>query len=437
MRSSMALGLICLGAVAGVGDADEPRDRSPLASAALSADVRTAESACAALRAQGARGLDVLIATAEPVLARGPSDPAWARATRAIDRVSAQHQGWASRLYWHTDFAAALADAQESGRPILALRMLGGLDEPLSCANSRFFRVALYPDPKVGALLRERFVLYWDSERPAPRITIDYGDGRVVERTVTGNSLHEVLDADGRLVDAIPGMWGPAGFRDELERALELEQSLRGLPRDARRTALAQAHAKRARELALAWPQVETLARANDVSTTPRANEAAARAVTKSVVQVSMLDAAQPQLGGAGTFDPRLGRAPVDVQAEAKDDARLSRESRDLLRLLEGPESGAPGAGAPGDEGEKRFRTRLAAFEAAIAEDQIQNRYVLGRAIHEHFAFDDGRFAEDRAAFRKWIYGDVFLTPKNDPWLGLAPEDAFTGIERGGLVAPR
>jgi hypothetical protein len=28
-----------------------------------------------------------------------------------------------------------------------------------------------------------------------------------------------------------------------------------------------------------------------------------------------------------------------------------------------------------------------------------------------------------------WVYANIFLTPKNDPWLGLSPEDAVTGID--------
>ena len=72
--------------------------------------------------------------------------------------------------------------------------MLGRLDEDLSCANSRLFRATLYANQDVSAFLREHFVLYWSSERPVPRVTIDYGDGRRLERTTTGNSAHYVLD---------------------------------------------------------------------------------------------------------------------------------------------------------------------------------------------------------------------------------------------------
>jgi hypothetical protein len=52
-----------------------------------------------------------------------------------------------------------------------------------------------------------------------PRVTIDFGDGRKMETTITGNSIHYVLDADGRPIDAIPGLYGPKAFLRALQSA--------------------------------------------------------------------------------------------------------------------------------------------------------------------------------------------------------------------------
>ena len=43
-------------------------------------------------------------------------------------------------------------------------------------------------------------------------MTIDYGDGRVLVRTITGHERALRPDPAGRPVDVIPGMWGPAAF---------------------------------------------------------------------------------------------------------------------------------------------------------------------------------------------------------------------------------
>ncbi len=137
-----------------------------------------------------------------------------------LDRVCAQKDAHTSLLYWHTDLELAVGDATRTRRPILSLRLLGRLDEELSCANSRFFRKLLYPDPQINELLRRRFVLHWQSVRPVPRVSIDFGNGRRVERTLTGNSVHLVLDQRGRPVDALPGLFAKPVFLDLLEQAL-------------------------------------------------------------------------------------------------------------------------------------------------------------------------------------------------------------------------
>jgi hypothetical protein len=124
-----------------------------------------------------------------------------------LDEVCAQKHAHTSLLYWFTDLPAALAEARRTDRPILSLRLLGRLDEELSCANSRFFRKLLYPQSQINRLLRSEFVLHWQSVRPVPKVTIDFGDGRRVERTLTGNSVHLVLDPAGRPVDALPGLF--------------------------------------------------------------------------------------------------------------------------------------------------------------------------------------------------------------------------------------
>jgi hypothetical protein len=135
-----------------------------------------------------------------------------AAASPYLDRLCAQIHAHTTLLYWFTDLDAALAESRRTRRPVLSLRLLGRLDEELSCANSRFFRKLLYPDARINRLLRERFVLHWQSLRPVPRVTIDFGDGRRVQRTLTGNSLHLVLDGNGRPLDALPGLLSPDVF---------------------------------------------------------------------------------------------------------------------------------------------------------------------------------------------------------------------------------
>lgn len=147
---------------------------------------------------------------------------AWKRVqaiSETIDAVAGAKYSHVSGLYWYTDEEQARRVAQEQGKPILALRLLGSLDEELSCANSRYFRILLYPDESIRRLLHDKFVLTWTSVRSVPTITIDLGNGRSVKRTITGNSVHYVMLPDGQVVDCFPGLYGPKPFVERLEGA--------------------------------------------------------------------------------------------------------------------------------------------------------------------------------------------------------------------------
>ena len=159
------------------------------------------------LRRIGPAGLDAWLRTHGPV----PSFE--------LDRICAQQDAHTSLLYWFTDLDEALAHARRTKRPVLSLRLLGRLDQELSCANSRFFRKLLYPDAQINRLLRDQFVLHWETVRPVPKVTIDFGDGRRVEKTITGNSAHLVLDPRGRPVDALPGLFTRDVFHSLLVQA--------------------------------------------------------------------------------------------------------------------------------------------------------------------------------------------------------------------------
>jgi len=99
------------------------------------------------LRGTGRQGLEVLEQRfAKEISAHrngAPLDDRWKRIGAALDRVGAQYDNHASGLYWYTDFEKAKAAARASKRPIFSLRLLGRLNEDLSCANSRFFRTTL------------------------------------------------------------------------------------------------------------------------------------------------------------------------------------------------------------------------------------------------------------------------------------------------------
>jgi hypothetical protein len=176
--------------------------------------------------------LDTLLERHDALVASAGDAKEIAKLRQDIDRVALQRDAYASRLFWYTDLGEAKAEAQRTGKPILSLRLLGKLDEELSCANSRLFRIVLYANPQISQFLRDTYVLHWSSERPVPQITLDFGDGRVVQRTITGNSVHYVLDSQGRMVDALPGLYGPAARRDQAgSRRVHVDERLSSIRR--------------------------------------------------------------------------------------------------------------------------------------------------------------------------------------------------------------
>src|SRR4051794_12728476 len=194
------------------------RTDRPAVDRALSSNPSEADAAIAELRAQGQAGVDALAAAGAQLTKKGDV----ARFRAALDRVCRQRDCYASHLYWHTDLIEATVAARAQHKPILSLRLLGNLDDELSCANSRFFRTTLYADPRISRVLRDKFILHWSSERPVPRVTIDFGDGRKLCSTITGNSAHYLLDATGRPLDVVPGLYAPDAFLWQLNDLLAL-----------------------------------------------------------------------------------------------------------------------------------------------------------------------------------------------------------------------
>ncbi len=120
------------------------------------------------LRKQGSSGLQVFLKSHANTLNTDSSGTVIPSSVLrvALDELCQQRDCYASRLYWYTDIEQAKAAARTSGKPILSLRLLGRLDEDLSCANSRFFRVALYPNVEISKSIVEGVRFFPDSIEP-------------------------------------------------------------------------------------------------------------------------------------------------------------------------------------------------------------------------------------------------------------------------------
>jgi hypothetical protein len=353
---------------------------------------------------------------------------AWKRVqaiSKTIDAVAGAKYSHESGLFWYTDEAEAMRVAKAERKPILALRLLGNLDEEFSCANSRYFRFLLYPDESVRKLLRERFVLTWKSVRPVPKITIDFGDGRKVERTITGNSVHYVLLPSGQVVDVFPGLYGPKPFFSRLSSALTAAQ--RALDAEEATPVLTAYRQEQLAELRRAW-QADC--------------EKYAELPTHPAKQVPS------EVGYAPSAPRDFWSTIADFHPEY---AELGQASRELME-----HEAVVGYYAPIDSPEHRVArkhgdrvipvlawvkggdeailgTLLNCVTPSLQADTLYNEYC-GRFIALELLADSPR--ESAEELNQWIYRHVFGYDPDDPWAGLSRLESLTALPNRGLIRP-
>lgn len=332
-------------------------------------------------------------------------------------------------------------------------------------------RTVLYAHRDISSFLTENYVLLWTSERPVPRITIDFGDGRTLERTITGNSVHYVLDAQGRPLDAIPGLYAPTAFLEHLHSAKNLHGALASDDRDnIRDNILRDYHDVRLTEVTGRFAAAITAAGKDAlqpelemrpaVEKPPGAEEAVRIAVGKSGVERPMLRLIlrhdRAKLEAAADADVWRQIVASNAKLGALDTRSIALMARELPGVEITPEM-LTRVGASTDPfaaeraarramsksfrgGEMDMITMLtpvenslaalvAGFQNSLVEDTLRNEYLLHAQVHEWFIAG----TQELDVLNERVFRELFLTPRNDPWLGLAPADAFTGITHGGL----
>ncbi len=414
-----------------------------LARQATSADTVEAARAVTELRDRGPEGLEALRQmyaeeinrqVANPLLA---ATPEWQRLSLALDTVSQQKDSYLSGLYWYTDLNQAKTVARAAGKPILSLRLLGKLSEEFSCANSRFFRTILYSNEEIARTLREKFILHWESVRPAPRVTIDFGDGRKLERTLTGNSIHYVLDPDGQPLEALPGLYGPAAFRRQLDGIDGLFQQVTKKKTPDFRGFFSVYQRERLNKINLDWladieksggkkPEGLVVLRRQDG--TPEALQITSLAVTKAITEMSILRSltAAPEAMGVVTDEGTWKKiALLHIS-----DATLDSRSIGLIRRQTQKSFQADGTRRNAD----RTLTKLVdKLQMNIALDTVRNEYLMHTKLYAWLIAD--RSARSNIdALNKKVYTELFLSPASDPWLGLFSPETYVAIEGGGIV---
>ena len=411
--------------------ANEPAE--VLARKVVSDNIAESSHAIEELRSLGPAGLQVLMTQyadeinshlANPSAA---SDEQWQRIATALDTVAQQKNSYVAGLYWHTDLEGAKKASAASGKPILSLRLLGKLTDEFSCANSRFFRTVLYPNDEVQAVLHDRFVLHWQSVRPVPTVTIDFGDGRKLERTLTGNSIHYILNSDARPLDALPGLYGPKAFVRGLLEAEKLYKSLAGKNDAQTNWMLRMYYGIQHNKISALWTSDITKigGKAPEGFTVVKdrngdALSIAPLAVTKAITETTILRAmsmASDELGKV--TDEAAWKKIAQLHPT---DAMLDNRSIVLIKTQNPMLK------------EADFARLLARFQESIALDTVRNEYLMHTKLYEWLMNDPVR--NDVEKLNAKVYDQLFLTPGSDPWLGLFSPEVYTALDNGGVVKP-
>jgi hypothetical protein len=241
----------------------------------------------------------------------------------------------------------------------------------------------LFSSDTVATYINNAFEPVWESVRPVPIVTIDFGNGHTITRTLHGNIATYLCDWQGTVYDLLPGIYEPEEYRKQLEQFTLLHRHAQqqfspptATPTpDQWKTALA-AHAD-ARLKAYHEQQAKRLG----------ANEPAG-------VLVRKLD------GGGGK---RLIETPIELIAAGE-----------AARLTAVKQHGAPTP--PNGATPVPTRPEEIAGWKELVEDTRVNESVRRRAIHEKLAAS-GRVQP--ADIKKWLFKEVLAADLDDPTLGI------------------
>lgn len=397
-----------------------------LTSLAVSSNATEATAAVSELRQMGPAGLSALFAKYAVDIKRfgtsGEPDARWKSIANALDTVAMQRDVYTSQLYWYTDLDEAKRAAKAQHKPILSLRLLGNLNEEFSCANSRLFRATLYSNTEISKYLRNNYILHWQTVRPAPRITIDFGDGRKIERTITGNSIHYILDENGTIIDAIPGLYSKAMFLQYIASANEMVKSIRQM------TFAQQVQALRKFRNdnfdAIVAKRVDAIKKAGVEMTETKSGSLAILAAPVAVSKAMVSDeyTILRMYDDFAKFEPSINFDDWKKLAEIYSPAQpLDANSVAFIRRQNAK------TGLTAEE----FKSLFARLDSFVAIDTTRNEFLLHTQLYQWI--NRGRLG-DLETFNARVYDAIFQTPNTDKWLGLYSNDVYTALDGNGII---
>jgi hypothetical protein len=235
----------------------------------------------------------------------------------------------------------------------------------------------LFSSEPVAKAMNEKFEPVWVSVRDVPVVTIDFGGGHTLTRTLNGNVATYALHPDGTVLDILPGIYSPDEYATQLDQlALLYQYAYTGFqPKSAAR--LAEYHATQAKRLA-------------DGQGPGRLQMDAASTFSKGRIEspVKLVIAGQPPSAGANT-NPA---SPAQIAGQQYQQAAVPT-----------PTNGSKAA------------TTLRGWKEMVEDTRI-NETLHRKLIHEHLAKAGAVRPKD---VTRWLYKQVLHADLDDPYLGL------------------
>jgi hypothetical protein len=82
----------------------------------------------------------------------------------------------------------------------------------------------LFSNKQIASYINSKFEPVWQSVRPVPIIRIDFGNGKVMTRTLHGNIATYLCNSDGAVLDILPGIYEPRAYVAKLNQLSLLSQ---------------------------------------------------------------------------------------------------------------------------------------------------------------------------------------------------------------------
>jgi hypothetical protein len=218
----------------------------------------------------------------------------------------------------------------------------------------------LFSHPRVADFVNANFEPVWESVRPVPVLRIDFGNGTIVTRTLRGNILTSVCNSDGKVLDALPGIYLEKTYLDRLDQLRLLATYVKSKPSDKWGDTVLTYHRSQADAL--------------------RHQEVPDRLVEKRM----------PETGGEVRAESNVG-----IALEKAGPSTLIKEN-----------ASKPTVSSPEDLGDWNL----------LAQDTFMNETMHRLQVHE-LLFDKGLVRPDKVT--KPIYKEVLHADLDDPYLGL------------------